>query len=175
MTNSLNYLSYFTNKLKSLKPKGDDVPKIITEPYLIDRKKLITNLNQDVSKVLIQLVDNYNADVIKFGDFYFYKKTLLKDNFLIFAESSYSYLILNLDKSSQILEIDKNTLIPLESVAKDSLSFLNALIHIMECYSMKFDESVNISDDQIEKICVEKCIKNAGGEKYRQFYENVLM
>jgi len=162
----------FINKLESLKPIGDDIPDVITETYLINKKDPSLIIEQNPSNVLIQLVNSYTIEVVKFGDFYFHKQISSKSDALIFAESSYSYLVIY--KDSEVLEIDKHTYIPLEHVAKNSLSFLNALIHIMECYSMKFDEQMNSDDSKIEKICVEKCVKEAGGEKYRTFYENVL-
>ena len=128
MNNLKKTIDQFIIDLKKINPKNyDNIPDIITKGYEL---KQTENPNFDLSKIkdpILYLIHSYEAKYIMFGDFSLQSEVfLIGQDYTVFGRSSHSFLTISHRKNGQIIEVDRETLVELEPVAKNSYSFLKA-------------------------------------------------
>ena len=160
----------FVRSLKVLLPKAENLPSIIKKNYLLNHKNN-SKLNENI---IVDLINNVDSTYIQFGDFGFNDQVIEDGNFLIFAESSATYLAIDKSYNFEIVEIDKFSSVELNSVAISSKAFLNAFLKIMEMYSYYFENNTNSLPQEYSENILNSCIRLAGGEAYRQFYSDLI-
>lgn len=174
----------FINKVEEISPiketyfqnKNRIMPQVIADSYIIkERDSTKDNFNQK-NDIIRDLIEKFQSEKITFGDYSFVKNEITqKGDLNIFCYSSHSFLAYK-NASSEIIEYDNdsNNLNILEYCAKDSVSFLQATLCLLEMYALRLQGSIHRNDMEKNSIFLDKCITKAGGQKYTGFFKSII-
>jgi hypothetical protein len=173
-------LDDFIKQLEDLKPSEDlllkngftNIPYDIIKNYVLDRKKE-THKNYNTDGIIGELFNDYDTQYITFGDFNFYKEIKNINGYFVFAGSSDSELAFE-NPESEVIEYDHEEWSVLTYCAKDTESFLKALLPLFDMYSLRLQKLISRKDKEVNERYLEKCIQSAGGSKYKRFYKNII-
>lgn len=173
-----NFINDFIDRLLVLKMSSKDLPSFVVDMFFIEKRNF-TNRSKSLIEqagVLNKLVSNYTMDKIRFADFRLNAQLNIFDgNIISFATSSNSILgFLNNDSSEEIYEYDSQSLVPLYPVAANQVSFLNALVLLMEMYSRKYKEPDIQKRKEIEQQYFPLIVERAGGDRYADFFKPII-
>jgi hypothetical protein len=176
-----NSMKNFIGNLKKLKPSNinGDIPRIILKMYEIEEKKLDEESSAfiiDGNTIFHKLFLEHTMDRIRFADFRLnFQLENISEDIIGFAESSHSILGFHKDENyEEVYEYDKESLNPLEPVAQNQESFLNAILLLMELYARKYEEPSIEKKKELELQFYTPIIQRAGGETYSRFFKNII-
>ncbi|MFB9844038.1 hypothetical protein [Mucilaginibacter ginsenosidivorans] len=150
----------------------DEIPDYITKGYKLD-PKLNDYLSTNLTGLIFELFRNYDPQYISFGDFVFYEKIKNKNGGYIFAGSSYSELAF-VDVTSEVIEYDRDEWSVLNRCAVNTDSFLLALLPLLELYSLRLQDIIEVDDYAKNMEYLNKCTFFAGGDSYKRFFKNLI-
>lgn len=160
---------YFENKNRIM-------PQVIVDSYKIQEREGIQKRLYKNDDILCELIENFQSEKITFGDYGFLKGEIyIKNDLNIFCYSSHSFLAYK-DPKSEIVEYDNdldNTHV-IHYCAQNCVAFLKAIICLLEMYSLRLQGSIQRNDIEKNLIFLNRCILNAGGEKYSEFYKSII-
>ena len=173
-------LEEFITKLEKLKPSEDlmiangftDLPEDILKNFVLDRKEK-SNSAFDMKGLIFELFNEYDPQFLRFADYSFYKDIEEFDNMFVFGRSSYSLLMFK-NIESEVIEKDTEEFTILNYCAKDTASFLMALLVIFEMYSLRFQGLVDAEDEVANNDFLERATIASGGNRYRRFFKDVI-
>jgi hypothetical protein len=171
-------LQDYIDELKRIKPSEElllnagfkTIPTDIIKNYVLDRKE---SGNSIVDDLMFDLFSNYDPQYLRFADYSFYKEIKQINGSFIFAGSSYSELGFT-TKEGEVIEYDRDEWSILNYCAKNTESFLEALLPIFEMYSFRFQNIIDTEDTQINNEYIDKCTTTAKGNKYKRFYKGII-
>ena len=149
----------------------DGVPFFIKKGFVLDRR------DQEIDTVktglVFELFQKFDSQYLRFADFTFYEKIIQRNNGLVFAGSSYSELSFA-DEGSEVIEYDREEWSVLNYCALNTECFLIAMLVIFEMIANRYQNLINVDDEEINNLFLERCISAAGGRKYERFYREII-
>ncbi|WP_304068832.1 hypothetical protein [Pedobacter glucosidilyticus] len=173
-------LKKYIETLEGFKPSEEllkkngfkSIPNYILRNYSPQPKgneKIFDIEETDLSK----LFQYYDLSYFRFSDFILLSEIINKDNKFVFAQSSYTFLAFD-SLQSEVIEYDNYELTKLSYCARNIDSFLNALLPIFEMYSQRLQNLADTNDEIKNMFFLEQCVINAGGDKYKRFFEQII-
>lgn len=147
-----------------------EMPNSIRRNYILDEKP---NSDHEIPGLIFELFNKYDPQFLRFADFSFYKEIEELDGMFVFGCSSYSLLMFK-NLESEVIEKDTEEFTILNYCAKDTTSFLRALIVVFEMYSLRFQGLVDAEDEVANNDFLERATIASGGNRYRRFFKDVI-
>lgn len=124
------------------------------------------------SNEILNLIDNYELFSFNiFGISFDQTYSSIGDK-IIFGSTEFSRLYIN-TKTLEIeaQEYDEETLII--NVAKSANHFIDILFELLDLYSKRIRNIVDVDDETVNTNILNICIEKAGGKKYSAFYKSL--
>ncbi|MES2649399.1 MAG: hypothetical protein V4717_21155 [Bacteroidota bacterium] len=172
----------FLKQLQSLAPNPVALEKSgftsgfiakIIKAYNLERKR---EQNVDFTKQgnpIIELVNQYDAHLIKFGDYSFNSIIEAENSCKVFCTGSSTSLGI-VDDTGSVIEFSFDDYTVLQYCASDSSAFLQALLIYLELKSLRLQNIIDPKDNQKNQEFLDKCVAAAGGIGYFNFYKSLI-
>ncbi|MEP6612127.1 MAG: hypothetical protein ABJA76_09595 [Mucilaginibacter sp.] len=174
-------LEQYIQSLQNIKPSEKkllqsgftEVPLHIIKNYVLEKKGNADINHNFPDSLIFNLFNTYDTWYLRFADFTFNREIVERDGLFIFGDSSSSELCFK-SFDSEVMEIDHDEHTVLEYCAKDTESFLKALLFIFELYALRFQNLADVGDDIVNQKCLNDCVEAAGGIRYKRFYRDII-
>jgi hypothetical protein len=162
-------LEFFITRLKEMKPSQ----KVFQEGYLLKKRRVTTNQAFEKGDIIAELINKFETMHLQFGDYSFADALKEYQGAKVFCNSSGTFLAY-FSPYEEVIEYSRDEEIILNHCAKDSASFLEAILHIQEMYALRLDDSIEVDDNTVNNQFLNKCVNSAGGSKFAPFYESII-
>ena len=145
---------------------GDEIYSI-RQRHIISPKEHTSS--SDPHDPIVTLVEDYDTTNVEIGMITFNTEIQKMDDYLVFGKDEIDHLAID-TRTGEIVVLDEVSMRLMQYCAKDSASFLDAII-IMAKFLKKRGVDDNLYEDEAANLAVAKtCTTLAGGEKYSDYY-----
>jgi len=172
-------IEYFIAELKKMEPSEalmiqegfTGLPNSIMRNYDLEKKE--PSMKKEERNVLYVLFNEYDLQFLRFQDFSFDKNISEINGINKFCSSSGTFLGFQYDHD-EVVEYDFEELSIVNYCAKNIDSFLASLLKVFELQSLRLQGLVVMDDEKTNNSFFEKCVSEAGGVRYSNFFKNII-